>query len=92
MIPGNHRAGRNLRPDRKPLKVFSSHLLRCNGPSDPLHLVNIAHGIHFLDVHRIDVTESKRIESFARQFGIITNVGDQLGNVPNFQANHIPNF
>src|SRR5213079_2603132 len=73
-------------------EVFSFHFLLSQHLANLLHLANMIHRIDLLDVPRVDVFKTKRIQTFAGKLGIVTGISEQLPHIGNALPDHAPNL
>src|SRR5205809_307776 len=71
-----------------PAKVWMRLVLN----TSTLGTSNMIHRIDLLDVPRVDVFKTKRIQTFAGKLGIVTGISEQLPHIGNALPDHAPNL
>lgn len=68
------------------------HFLRGDGPADLLHVANVVHGIHLLDVLGLDLRKTKGVEAFAGKLGVVAQVGEKFRRIPDPLSDDVADF
>src|SRR5262249_27204290 len=60
-------------------KVRSAYLRCRDGAAESSEIAHVVNAIHAFDVIRLHILKSEAVESAPRQFGVVTDIGEQLG-------------